>query len=315
MTSPRRTQWPAPAKLNLFLHITGRREDGYHNLQTAFQLLDFGDTLDIEIGDHHTNVALSGDLADLPVEENLIWRAAKLLQAHTGSRQSASIGLTKRLPLGGGLGGGSSNAASTLVALNHLWRCGLNIDELAKLGSQLGADVPVFVRGESAWGEGIGDKLSPLRLAESWFVVLQPGVHVETAKLFSNPQLTRNSTPITIAGFRAGEVTSNVFEPLACELWPEIDQARQALDSCRPESASPARLTGSGACVFATAGSDNEAHFVLSSLQDRWGGFVARGVNRSPLLGALAQHQGGHVASTENAGDTGNGSSTVVEES
>jgi 4-diphosphocytidyl-2-C-methyl-D-erythritol kinase len=278
--------------LNLFLHITGRRDDGYHDLQTAFQLLDYGDTLSIAVGAGNGEVELVGDLKELAPQENLIWRAASLLQDRSGCRQSASIELTKRLPLGGGLGGGSSNAATTLVALNHLWQCGFNTDQLAELGRELGADVPVFVRGLSAWGEGIGDKLAPLALAENWFVVLQPGVHVETAKLFSNPQLTRNSTPITIAGFRAGERTRNVFEPLVCKLWPEVDQARQALDTCRPEHAAPARLTGSGACVFAQLGSENEAQYVLSSLQDRWVGFVARGVNQSPLLDALRRHQG-----------------------
>ncbi len=295
MTDRRRTLWPAPAKLNLFLHITGRRDDGYHNLQTAFQLLDYGDTLAIgvgtEVSDKPGHIELLGDLQHLQQEENLIYRAASLLQARAACHQSASIELTKRLPMGGGLGGGSSNAATTLVALNHLWQCGFGTDQLAAMGRELGADVPVFVRGLSAWGQGIGDELAPLTLAQNWFVVLQPGVHVETAKLFSNPQLTRNSTPITIAGFRAGEITSNVFEPLVCELWPEVRQARQALDACRPAEAKPARLTGSGACVFAELGSESEAQIVLSSLQDRWAGFVARGVNHSPLLDALGQHR------------------------
>lgn len=279
------SRWPSPAKLNLFLHITGRRDDGYHNLQTVFQLLDFGDTLEIAARDATANgdITISGDVADIAPADNLIWRAATLLQQHSGGRQSAHIKLLKRIPMGAGLGGGSSNAATALLVLNQLWGCGLTLDQLASLGRQLGADVPVFVRGHSAWAEGIGEQLTPLTLGSQWFVVLKPDVHVKTAHLFSNPQLTRDCTPITIAGFRSGEFTCNVFEPVACHLWPDIAQALQALNACGSQRKMTARLTGTGACVFLPCGSKNEAQSVLSSLGRKWNGFIAQGVDRSPL--------------------------------
>ncbi len=194
--------WPAPAKLNLFLHIVGRRADGYHELQTVFQLLDFGDVLDFEVTRGGDVRRVSGP-PDLPAEADLVVRAARLLQQRSGSDRGVDIHLHKNIPLQGGLGGGSSDAATVLVALNCLWRLELSVDALAELGRELGADVPVFVRGRSAWAEGIGDRLTPLDLPERWFAVVRPGVSVSTAAVFQAPELTRNSTIITIADFLA----------------------------------------------------------------------------------------------------------------
>ncbi len=265
--------WLAPAKLNLFLHITGRRADGYHLLQTVFQLLDYGDELSFKITDD-SSVSMSTPIAGVPDSENLIVRAARLLQSHTGCKSGVVIGLVKRLPMGGGLGGGSSDAATTLRALNHLWGTGLSVDELAVLGLQLGADVPVFVHGNSAWAEGVGENLQPLALPERWYVVLNPGVHVGTAELFSHPQLTRDCAAITIRGFHEGVGLCNVFQPLVSELYPSVKYALDALSqsaiSCNVRAAcgevrSPL-MTGTGASVFLACDSLAQAQNVLSGL-------------------------------------------------
>lgn len=269
--------WPAPAKLNLFLHITGQRSDGYHELQTVFQFLDYCDELRFTLcgdGQIERQTALAG----VPAEQDLIVRAARLLQQETGTGRGVRIALNKRLPMGGGLGGGSSDAATTLVALNLLWGCGLSDDALAELGLRLGADVPVFVRGRAAWAEGVGEHLEPVAPPEPWFVVLVPPVEVSTAKVFSHPQLIRDCPPIKIRDFLAGRV-SNVCENIVRRLYPEVDAALADLARL-----GDARMTGTGACVFAAFATEAEARDALAALIPTWDGFVARGCNRSPLL-------------------------------
>ena len=270
------TRWPAPAKLNLFLHITGRRADGYHLLQTVFQFVDFTDELRfIPRADGQINRIT--EVAGVPVEQDLVVRAARLLQQHTATSQGVDIELIKRLPMGGGLGGGSSDAATTLVALNRIWACGLDLEQLAGLGLQLGADVPVFICGQAAWAEGVGEKLIPVELPEPWFVVLCPPVNVSTAKVFSDPQLIRDCPAITIRDFLSGR-GGNVCEPLVRQGWPEVDAALRDLS----EFAS-ARMTGTGACVFAAFEREDEANSAWQQLSGKWAGFVARGKNTSPL--------------------------------
>jgi 4-diphosphocytidyl-2-C-methyl-D-erythritol kinase len=273
--------WPAPAKLNLFLHVTGRREDGYHELQTAFQFLDVGDSLWIQ-ATHGGGIELECALPDIPSDQNLVTRAARQLAEHTGCRQGARIRLAKRLPLGSGLGGGSSDAATTLVALNAVWQLGLSVDELAGLGLRLGADVPVFVRGAAAWAEGVGEKLTPLpELAEPWYLVVYPAVSVSTAEIFSDPQLTRNAPPLKISAFLSG-AGANSLEPVVVRRYPEVGKALDWLSEQQP-----ARMTGSGACVFAACEDRRQADSILKRLPAPWTGFVARGCNRSPLLDSL----------------------------
>ena len=268
--------WPAPAKLNLFLHITGRRDDGYHLLQTVFQFLDFGDELRFRLRADGAIHRVT-DLPGVPPEQDLVVRAAAALQAAAGAAQGVDIEVTKRLPMGGGLGGGSSNAATVLVALNALWECGLSESELAAIGLKLGADVPIFVHGHAAWAEGVGEKLSPVDPPEPWYVVLAPQVTVSTAEVFSDPQLIRNCPPITIRDFLAGQGT-NVCEPLVRRRYPQVDAALEALS----RYGTP-RMTGTGASVFAAFGDEATARQALERLGDSWQGFVARGRNTSPL--------------------------------
>ena len=274
--------WPAPAKLNLFLHITGRRADGYHLLQTLFQFLDHSDTLDFELraDGRITRPTGSGEIAEA---DDLVVRAAQLLRESSTVRQGVDIHLHKRLPHQAGLGGGSSDAATTLVALNRLWAAGLDTEALVALALQLGADVPVFVRGRAAWAEGVGEILTPVDLPEPWYLVLQPGCRIATAEVFQAPDLTRNSAAITIARFYAGE-GHNDFEPVVRKRYPPVAQALDWLGE-----RAPARLTGSGACVFAAFESETAAQRLLSTLPHGWQGFVARGCNRSPLLDRLMQ--------------------------
>lgn len=267
---------PAPAKLNLMLHITGRREDGYHNLQTVFQLLDRGDQLSFTARDD-SRMTLTPAIEGVPFDDNLIIRAAKLLQKASGCHTGIDIHLDKKLPMGGGIGGGSSNAATTLVGLNHLWRCGLNIDELAELGRQLGADVPVFVRGHSAWAEGVGEHLQPLQLPESWFLVLTPDCHVSTAEIFCHKRLTRDTPIIKVAAFFEGD-SQNDCQPLVRDLYPEVDFALTWLSQY-----GNSRMTGTGASVFAAFDSEASAQAVLEKIPNELSGFVAKGVNISPL--------------------------------
>ena len=265
--------WLAPAKLNLFLHITGRRADGYHLLQTVFQLLDYGDELSFETT-ADGSISLATPMPGVDDDENLIVRAARLLQSHTQCFSGAKININKVLPMGGGLGGGSSDAATTLVALNCLWKTSLSVDALASLGLQLGADVPVFVRGQTAWAEGVGENLTPVELPEHWYVVVNPCVHVSNAELFSHPELTRDCAAITIRGFHEGVGLCNVFQPLVSELYPAVGLALDALSqsaiSCNVRTAdgeirSPL-MTGTGASVFLACDSYAQAQNVLSGL-------------------------------------------------
>ena len=267
----------SPAKLNLFLHITGRREDGYHQLQTLFQLLDWGDTL-LFTPNTSGLVTLSGAPASIPDEENLILRAAHLLQR---GDLGAHIELNKRIPQGGGLGGGSSNAATTLLALNHLWGLKLENTKLQQLGAALGADVPVFTAGRSAWAEGIGELLTPVELPECWYLVLVPQCHVSTEEIFSDEQLTRHTSPIKIAAFFEGH-TRNDCQSLVRNLHKEIDNALIWLNNF-----GEARLTGTGACIFASFDNEANAQSACSQMPDQWTGIVAKGLNESPILSAL----------------------------
>jgi 4-diphosphocytidyl-2-C-methyl-D-erythritol kinase len=273
--------WPAPAKLNLFLHITGRRADGYHLLQTVFQFLDYGDELDIRPRADGQIRRLS-KLEGVSEQDDLVVRAARLLQEETGTSQGADIEVLKRLPMGGGLGGGSSDAATTLVALNALWQAGLSQSGLAALGLSLGADVPIFIHGHAAWAEGIGELIEPVDLEEPWFVVLKPPVSVPTGPIFRATELTRDCPPIKICDFLSGG-GSNVFEPVVRGRYPEVGQVIDWLSEF-----SPARMTGSGSCVFAAFPDRASAAKVFQQAPEEWQGFIARGRNRSPLLDRLA---------------------------
>jgi 4-diphosphocytidyl-2-C-methyl-D-erythritol kinase len=281
--APEGESWPAPAKINRFLHITGRRANGYHELQTVFQFLDHGDRLWFEpVPDN--GIELVGGLPGVAAEDDLVVRAARALLQKTGRQAGIRIRLDKRLPAGGGLGGGSSDAATTLVALNQLWQLGLGEDELAELGLQLGADVPVFVRGRAAWAEGVGERLTPLeQLDTPWFLVLDPAVSVSTAEIFSDPQLTRNTRPLKIPAFLSG-AGANDLQAVVVRHYPEVANALKWLSKHRP-----ARMTGSGACVFAAFPDEPSARAALQQLPAPWTGFVARGCNRSPLLERLAR--------------------------
>ncbi len=276
--------WPAPAKLNLFLRITGRSASGYHTLQTVFQFLDYSDALRIHVRDDGVIRALHR-IAGVDQEQDLCVRAAKLLRRAGGVAQGADIELDKRLPLGAGLGGGSSDAATTLLALNRLWGLHWPLDKLAQLGLQLGADVPVFVRGEAAWAEGVGERLTPLELEEPWYVVLTPDCQVSTREIFNAPDLTRESAPIALRAFAAGEVQpGNDCEAAVRKRYPQVGAALDSLARF-----APARMTGTGSAVFAAFKDSARARAALSELaQHGWQGFVARGKNRSPLHEMLA---------------------------
>ncbi|MDF3827553.1 MULTISPECIES: 4-(cytidine 5'-diphospho)-2-C-methyl-D-erythritol kinase [unclassified Pseudocitrobacter] len=276
------TRWPSPAKLNLFLYITGQRADGYHELQTLFQFLDYGDTLTIETR-QDGQLRLLTPLEGVPDEENLIVRAARLLmktaaQTHRLAEGSgADISIEKRLPMGGGLGGGSSNAATVLVALNHLWQCGLSEDELAAIGLTLGADVPVFVRGHAAFAEGVGEQLTPIDVAEKWYLVVHPGVSIPTPMIFNDPELPRNTPKRSIDTLLKCEF-GNDCEVIARKRFREVDEVLSWLLEY-----APSRLTGTGACVFAEFDTELAARQVLEQAPEWFNGFVAKGVNLSPL--------------------------------
>ncbi|HCR3326878.1 4-(cytidine 5'-diphospho)-2-C-methyl-D-erythritol kinase [Citrobacter freundii] len=280
------THWPSPAKLNLFLYITGQRTDGYHSLQTLFQFLDYGDTIDIALrGDGE--IRLLTPVEGVAYEDNLIVRAARLLMkvASESNRlpkgSGADISIDKRLPMGGGLGGGSSNAATVLVALNHLWQCGLSIDELAALGLTLGADVPVFVRGHAAFAEGVGEILTPVEPEEKWYLVAHPGVSIPTPVIFNDPDLPRNTPKRSIKTLLKCEF-GNDCEVIARKRFREVDAALSWLLEY-----APSRLTGTGACVFAEFDTESRARQVLEQAPEWLKGFVAKGVNLSPLHRAL----------------------------
>ncbi len=278
--------WPAPAKLNLFLHITGQRADGYHLLQTVFQFLDYGDELSFQVradGEIHRLT----EVRDVVEADDLTVRAARALQKKAGITQGVDITINKRLPMGGGVGGGSSDAATTLVALNHLWQAGMNLDQLAAIGLELGADVPVFVRGQAAFAEGVGEQLEAIELPESWFLVVKPPVHVSTAEIFTDPQLTRNSPAIKICDLQTGAIgideLSNVCEPIATRHYPQIAEVINHL-----KRFGAARMTGTGACVYVAFNNEADARQALVELPQHWQSFVAKGVNVSPLHKRLA---------------------------
>lgn len=280
---------PAPAKLNLFLHINGRRPDGYHLLQTLFVLLNHGDTLDFAAAD---TLSLSCDDPTLPVDDgNLVLRAARLLQQESGHRGGARLHLRKALPAGGGVGGGSSDAATTLWGLNRLWGLDLDVDTLARLGLSLGADVPVFVRGRNAWAEGVGERLQAVELPPLWFLVVDPGVAVPTARIFGDGELTRHTPAITLPA-SLGAATFEAFlkeghndcEAVARRLFPAVDKALDWLQS----EAGNARMTGTGACCFAHFAERQDAQNAMRHLPEYWTGFVARSTEISPLHEALA---------------------------
>ncbi|MDZ4033953.1 4-(cytidine 5'-diphospho)-2-C-methyl-D-erythritol kinase [Kluyvera ascorbata] len=280
------TRWPSPAKLNLFLYITGQRADGYHTLQTLFQFLDYGDTLTI-VPRQDGQLRLLTPVDGVPNEENLIIRAARLLMKTAADSQrlpegsGADISIDKRLPMGGGLGGGSSNAATVLVALNHLWQCGLSEDELATIGLTLGADVPVFVRGHAAFAEGVGEVLTPVEVAEKWYLVAHPGVSIPTPVIFRDPELPRN-TPVRSIETLLNCEFGNDCEVIARKRFREVDDVLSWLLEY-----APSRLTGTGACVFAEFDTELAARQVLEQAPEWLQGFVAKGVNLSPLKQAL----------------------------
>ena len=265
----------SPAKLNLFLHVTGQRANGYHELQTAFQLLDWGDRIRFEITET-PGITLHPPVAGVPNEDNLIFRAAASLGLPED--RGVAISIEKVIPMGGGLGGGSSNAAVTLLALNALFDLGHSVDELAVKGSALGADVPVFVRGASAWAEGIGDELMPLELPARWFVIIYPDCHVSTQEIFGAPELTRNTPPITVSAFFEGPVR-NDLQPVVESRYEQVSAAINWLSDY-----GSAMMTGSGACVFASFDSQEEAQRVADAAKGEFSVFIAKGINRFTVV-------------------------------
>jgi len=280
------TAWPAPAKLNLFLRITGRRPDGYHDLQTVFRLLDWGDEIRLRLRDD-AQIRRIGEVAGVSEASDLVVRAAQLLQRHAAVEVGVDIAVDKRIPMGGGLGGGSSDAATVLVALNLLWGLDLPEDTLAELGRQLGADVPVFVRGHSAWAEGTGELLTPLELPRRHYLVLDPRESVPTAALFQAAELTRNAPQATISSFVSGETTENAFEPAVRTRHHAVDAALNWLTGF-----GQARLSGSGGCVFLEGRSFERMMQIAAQVPTAFTAQLATGVNVSPLLQTLARHRG-----------------------
>lgn len=280
----------SPAKLNLFLLITAKRPDGYHDLQTLFQFIDWCDTLTIGTSGSSGPIRLENSIAGVPTEDNLIYKAAALLKETTGCDKDASISIEKQLPMGGGIGGGSSNAATALVALNHLWETDLSEDELASLGNRLGADIPVFVRGRAALAEGTGDILTPVDIPQPWYLIIHPNCHVETAALFRDKYLTRNSNPIKLRAVLEGplsEIGHNDFEPVARRLFPEVDKALSLLSQY-----GNAKLTGTGACIFCSFPDKEsalaaEAEITAANQEQTFNTRVAAGLNTSPLFSGI----------------------------
>lgn len=270
------SKWPAPAKINLFLHVLGRRPDGYHLLQTLFRFLDYGDTLHFAPRDDD-RIVLATPLPGVPPESDLTVRAARLLQAETGCRRGATISLDKRLPMGGGLGGGSSDAATVLLALNHLWQLGLPRRRLQEIGLTLGADVPVFVFGRNAFAEGVGEELAAVDLPPAWYVVLEPPVQVPTAAIFGAAELRRDTPSIRLADWRPG-FGRNDLEPVACARFPAVAEHLEAL-----RAHAPAMMSGSGACVFAAFGDRASAKRVAPQVLAAHRGWLASGLAEHPL--------------------------------
>ena len=268
--------YPAPAKLNLMLRVVGRRADGYHLLQTVFRFIEYADRVTISVR-RDARIVRARDLPGVPVDSDLAIRAARLLQEKTGTRIGAEIGVEKRIPMGGGLGGGSSDAATVLLALNRLWDTGLTRAELGQLGLMLGADVPVFIHGRNAFAEGVGEVLTAIELPPAWYVVLTPAIAVPTARIFAHPDLKRDSKAIRIRGFSAG-MAGNDLQAVVCSEFPEVARHLAWLSKH-----GPAMMTGSGAAVFAAFGSEREAQAVLADLPPDMRGFVAAGLERHPL--------------------------------
>lgn len=274
--------WPAPAKLNLFLRLTGRRADGYHELQTVFRLLDWGDTVRLRPRGDDAIVRHGASVPGVAETDDLAVRAARLLQAEANCRQGADISIEKRIPAGGGFGGGSSDAATVLVALNALWGTGLEAPRLASLGLRLGADVPVFIHGHNAWAEGVGECLRPVDLPSAWYLLADPGVHAPTAALFQAPELTRNAPPATMSDFVSGTRLGNAFEPVLRAREPAVEATFAALS----QVGTP-RLTGSGSGCFVEFADRGSAEAALAGLPPGLKAWVAAGAARSPLLDAL----------------------------
>ncbi|MEZ8067574.1 4-(cytidine 5'-diphospho)-2-C-methyl-D-erythritol kinase [Vibrio sp. FF145] len=289
ITTP--THWPSPAKLNLFLYITGQRDNGYHELQTLFQFVDFGDELTVTANRETSSITITPEIPGVETEDNLIWKAATALQQYTSTTFGADIELKKVLPMGGGIGGGSSNAATVLVALNHLWQLNLSDDQLAEIGLKLGADVPVFVRGHAAFAEGVGEQLQPANPDEKWYLVAKPQVSIATVDIFTHSELTRNTPKRALSTLLEQEYV-NDCEKIVRMLYPEVDKQLSWLLQY-----APSRLTGTGSCVFAEFSSKKEAESVLEQLPDTVSAFVARGRNISPLKETLAEYQSAHPQS------------------
>ncbi|RPF19327.1 4-(cytidine 5'-diphospho)-2-C-methyl-D-erythritol kinase [Vibrio crassostreae] len=289
ITTP--THWPSPAKLNLFLYITGRRDNGYHELQTLFQFVDFGDELTVTANKKTSAITITPAIPGVATEDNLIWKAATALQQYTSTSFGADIELKKVLPMGGGIGGGSSNAATVLVALNYLWQLNLSDDQLAKIGLKLGADVPVFVRGHAAFAEGVGEQLQPANPDENWYLVVKPQVSIATVDIFTHSELTRNTPKRALSTLLEQEYV-NDCEKIVRMLYPEVDKQLSWLLQY-----APSRLTGTGSCVFAEFNSEKEAELVREQLPDTVSAFIAKGRNISPLKETLAEYQSAHPQS------------------
>ena len=282
------SSWPAPAKLNLFLRIPRRRPDGYHELQTVFRLLDWGDTVRIRLRDDGVIARVGESAAGVAEAYDLLVRAAKMLQSETNFGKGADISVEKRIPSGAGFGGGSSDAATVLRALDRLWGLDLGVDRLAALGLRLGADVPAFVHGENAWAEGVGEAMTPLALPPAWYVLADPGVHAATAALFQAPELTRNAAPATISDFVSGAGLGNAFEPVLRRREPAVEAAFAAL-----ARVGTPRLTGSGSGCFVEFATRESAEAALAALPSSLKAWVAAGAARSPLLDALERRDSG----------------------
>jgi 4-diphosphocytidyl-2-C-methyl-D-erythritol kinase len=276
------SDWPAPAKLNLFLRVTGRRADGLHELQTVFRLLDWGDTVSVRVREDGQIRRDGGDTVDIPEDQDLVVRAARALRDVSGSVLGADLRVAKSIPAGGGFGGGSSDAATVLRALDRLWGTNLGEDTLAKIGLALGADVPVFVRGRNAWAEGVGEHLFPVELPPAWYLIVDPGVHVPTRELFQATELTRDAAPATISDFVSGTVLGNAFEPVLRRRQPRVDAVLTELSRH-----GQARLTGTGGGCFVEFGNAARAQEAQSALPASWRSHVVAGAARSPLLDAL----------------------------
>lgn len=270
--------YPAPAKLNLMLHVTGRRADGYHLLETVFRFIDLNDQIHIALRDDG-QIRLLNPIDGVPAEQDLTVRAARLLQQASGSKLGADLRVDKHIPMGGGLGGGSSDAATVMLALNHLWQTGLDRRQLMQLGVTLGADVPVFLFGQNAFAGGIGEELSALELPGNWYVVVHPQVHVPTAEVFSSPMLTRDSPPSIMRTLESADRRRNDLESVVLRKYPRV---KQALDALRQHG--PALMTGSGSCVFLECGDEAEARRITRQVSENWRSYTVQGLTQHPLL-------------------------------